>query len=81
MRPYALRYAHLALHALGLKSLLLRLLLAVGYVVLALLAVSDGSLLQVLQLVLEGGRVSGVQARGAAAGPGGPAAARPPGKA
>lgn len=48
--------AHLALHALSLKLLLFHPLLAVGYVVFALLAVSDRSLLQILQLVLEGGQ-------------------------
>lgn len=52
-KPYTLGCAHLALHSLCLKLLLFGPLLAVGYVMLALLAVSDGSLLQILQLVLE----------------------------
>lgn len=51
--PYTLSRAHLALHTLRLKFFLFRPLLAVSYVMLALLAVSDRSLLQILQLVLE----------------------------
>lgn len=52
-KPYTLRCAHLALHTLCLKFLLFCPFLAVGYVMVALFAVSDRSLLQILQLVLE----------------------------
>jgi hypothetical protein len=52
-KPYTLRCAHLALHTLCLKFLLFCPLLAVSYVMLALLAISDRRLLQILQLVLE----------------------------
>lgn len=52
-KPCTLGCAHLALHTLCLQFLLFCPLLAVGYVMLPLLAVSDGSLLQILQLVLE----------------------------
>lgn len=52
-KPYTFKCAYLTLHTLCLKFLLFCPLLAVGYVMLALLAVSDRSLLQILQLVLE----------------------------
>lgn len=71
-KPCTFGCAHLALHALSLKLLLFHPLLAVGYVVFALLAVSDRSLLQILQLVLEGGQghQASIQDRSGAADPG-----------
>lgn len=59
-KPYPLRYAHLALHTLRLEFLLFRPLLAVSYVMVTLLAVSDRSLLQILQLVLGDRRALGI---------------------